>query len=252
MSKITMLTAYDFNTARALEEAKIDYILVGDSLANVFLGYETTQEVSFEEMMICYQAVRRGAPSSNIIADLPYVSVSKSVEEACVDAIKFYKAGANLVKIESAEAKSLELIKMLTSKGYKVMGHLGYTPQSVEKFNGKPSYVRDRELLLEEADKILEAGVNSFVLEMVPDELAKEITEKVSSQGVFTIGIGAGQGTSGQVLVSDDLLGRFNLFKPKFVKHFANQYEDMLRAFSEYKNAVQTLKFPQLLKKEAV
>ncbi len=244
MSKISMLTAYDFNTARALEEAGIDYILVGDSLANVFLGYETTQEVSFEEMMICYKAVRRGATNTKIVVDLPYVSVSKSNQEAYEDALKFYEAGADLVKIENAEAKSLELIKMLTDKGYKVMGHLGYTPQSVEKFNGKPSYVRDRELLLKESSKLAEAGVSSFVLEMVPDEIAEEITQNVSAGNIFTIGIGAGQGTSGQVLVTDDLLGRFNLFKPKFVKRFAHQYEDMVRAFCEYKKEVQDMKFP--------
>lgn len=240
-----MLTAYDFNTARALEEVGIDYILMGDSLANVFLGYKTTQEVSFEEMMMCFKAVRRGAPNTKIVADLPYVSVSKPNEEAYEDALKFFEAGADLVKIENAEAKSLELIKMLTDKGYEVMGHLGYTPQSIEKFNGKPSYVKDRELLLREANEIVEAGVSSFVLEMVPDEIAEEITQEVSTKSVFTIGIGAGQGTSGQVLVSDDLLGRFNLFKPRFVKRFSYQYEDMLRAFSEYKNEVQELKFPE-------
>ena len=250
MSKISVLTAYDFNTARALEEAKIDYILVGDSLANVFLGYKTTQEVSFEEMMICYKAVRRGAPNTKIIADLPYVSVSKSNDEAYKDALKFYEAGANLVKIENAEPKSLELIKRLSSEAYEVMGHLGYTPQSVEKFNGKPSYVRDRELLITESESLIEAGVSSFVLEMVPDEIAKEITVMAEKKNIFTIGIGAGKDTAGQVLVSDDLLGRFNLFKPKFVKRFAHQYDDMLKAFQDYRTEVQEMKFPESLKRD--
>ena len=242
-----MLTAYDFNTARALEEAQIDYILVGDSLANVFLGYKTTQEVSLEEMMICFKAVRRGAPKTKIVADLPYVSVIKPNSEAYKDALAFYEAGANIVKIENAEPKSLELIKMLTDEGYQVMGHIGYTPQSVEKFNGKPSYGKDRELLFSEANKLYEAGVMAMVLEMVPDEIAEELTESLESKSreIFTIGIGAGQGTSGQVLVTDDLLGRFNLFKPRFVKRYAEQYQDMTRAFQDYKSEVQELKFPE-------
>ena len=229
-----MLTAYDFNTARALEEAQIDYILVGDSLANVFLGYSNTQEVSFEEMMICYKAVRRGAPQTKIIADLPYVSVNKTIEEAYKDALAFYDAGADLVKIENAEPKTLELIKMITDKGYQVMGHLGYTPQTISK----PSYIKDRERLLREVEALSQVKVNSVVLEMVPDEIAAELTKILEAQNIFTIGIGAGKATSGQVLVTDDLLGRFTLFKPKFVKRFAHQYEGMLQAFQEYKTEI--------------
>lgn len=229
--KLSMLTAYDFNTARALEEAGIDYILVGDSLANVFLGYETTREVSLDEMLMCTRAVKRGAPNTPIIADLPYVSVMKGVQGAYDDCLKFYEAGVYAVKIENAETESLELISLLVEAKYQVIGHIGYTPQSVEKFTGKSKVVTNADLLLKEAKALEAVRVEGIVLEMVPEEMAKLITESIKP---FTIGIGAGKYTTGQVLVTDDLLGRFNLFKPKFVTRYANQYDDMLRAFREY------------------
>lgn len=236
-----MLTAYDFNTARALEESGLDYILVGDSLANVFLGYKTTQEVSLDEMLMCTRAVKRGAPNTKIIGDLPYVSVSKGVIPAYEDSLKFFEAGIYALKIENAEAESLELISKLVSAGYKVLGHIGYTPQSVEKFSIQNKLITDAELLLSEAKALEDAGVIGLVLEMVPEAIAKLITDSI---GAFTIGIGAGSYTTGQVLVTDDLLGRFNLFKPKFVKRYAHQYEDMLNAFRDYVLEVKSERFP--------
>lgn len=229
--KLSMLTAYDFNTARALEEAGIDYILVGDSLANVFLGYETTREVSLDEMLMCTRAVKRGAPNTPIIADLPYVSVIKGVQGAYEDCLKFYKTGAYAVKIENADSESLELLSLLEQSQYPAIGHIGYTPQSVEKFAGKSKMLTDADLLLKEAKALEAVGVKGIVLEMLPEDIAKLITESIQP---FTIGIGAGKYTTGQVLVTDDLLGRFNLFKPKFVTRYANQYDDMVRAFREY------------------
>jgi 3-methyl-2-oxobutanoate hydroxymethyltransferase len=243
MSKLTMLTAYDFNTARALEESGLDYILVGDSLANVFLGYQTTQEVSLDEMLMCTRAVKRGAPNTKIIGDLPYVSVSKGVTGAYQDSLKFFEAGIYALKIENAEAESLELISKLVNTGYKVLGHIGYTPQSVEKFSIQNKLITDAELLLGEALALERAGVIGLVLEMVPEAIAKLITDSI---GAFTIGIGAGSHTTGQVLVTDDLLGRFNLFKPKFVKRYAHQYEDMLNAFKAYVLEVKSERFPAM------
>ena len=236
-----MLTAYDFNTARALDEAGLDFILVGDSLANVFLGYETTQEVSLEEMLMCTRAVLRGVKKAKVIGDLPYVSVSKGVKAAYDDALKFYEAGVYALKIENAEPESLELITSLVSSGYKVLGHIGYTPQSVDKFKHRSKLVTETELLLAEAQLLEQAGVIGLVLEMVPEMTAKLITESIKP---FTIGIGAGAYTTGQVLVTDDLLGRYNLFKPKFVKRFANQYNDMLEAFKNYVSEVKSSQFP--------
>jgi len=241
MNKLTMLTAYDFNTARALDEAGLDFILVGDSLANVFLGYETTQEVSLEEMLICTKAVLRGVKKAKVIGDLPYVSVSKGVKAAYEDALKFYEAGVYALKIENAEPESLELISALVSSSHKVFGHIGYTPQSVDKFKGRSKLVTDSERLLEEARLLEAAGVIGIVLEMLPEMAAKLITESVKP---FTIGIGAGSHTTGQVLVTDDLLGRYNLFKPKFVKRFAHQYDDMLDAFKKYVKEVKSAEFP--------
>jgi 3-methyl-2-oxobutanoate hydroxymethyltransferase len=241
MSKLTMLTAYDFNTARALEESGLDYILVGDSLANVFLGYKTTQEVSLDEMLMCTRAVKRGALNTKIIGDLPYVSVSKGVNGAYEDSLKFFEAGVYALKIENAEQESLELISKLVNSGYKILGHIGYTPQSVEKFSTQRKLTTDVELLLSEAKTLEENGVIGLVLEMVPEAIAKLITDTIKP---FTIGIGAGSYTTGQVLVTDDLLGRFNLFKPKFVKRYAHQYEDMLNAFKSYVSEVQSTQFP--------
>ncbi|MDA0772164.1 MAG: 3-methyl-2-oxobutanoate hydroxymethyltransferase [Cyanobacteria bacterium] len=237
MSKITMLTAYDFNTARALAEAGIDYILVGDSLAMVGLGYPNTQTVSLGEMLITTRAVRRGAPQAKIITDMPLQAVNKKIIEAMKAAEQIIIAGANIVKIENAEKDTLRLIRKLREERIEVMGHLGYTPQSFDK----PALVKDREKLLEDAHKLEEHGVMAIVLEMVPSEIAAEITQAIK---IPTIGIGAGAGCSGQVLVSDDMLGRYNLMNPKFLRRYSNQYKDMLSSFKKYIEDVKAGDFP--------
>lgn len=237
MSKITILTAYDFNTARALAEANIDYILVGDSLGMVAFGYSKTQKVTLGEMVICTRAVRRGAPETKIITDFPFKAISKNLPDMLKAAQQIIKAGANIVKIENASKESVELIKELRANNIEVMGHIGYTPQSFDK----PTLVKDQEQLLEDAKALETAGVMGMVLEMIPSEIAKLITESVS---VPTIGIGAGVHNSGQVLVSDDMLGRYNLLKPKFLKRYANQYDDMVRAFKEYIQEVKSAAYP--------
>jgi 3-methyl-2-oxobutanoate hydroxymethyltransferase len=240
MAKLTVLTAYDFNTARALAEAGVDYILVGDSLAMVALGYSSTKRVSLGEMLICTRAVRRGAPEAKIIADMPLRALSKSITDAVDAAHKIIKAGANIVKIENAEKETLKLIEKLREEQIEVMGHIGYTPQSFDK----PILVRDRDQLIADAVRLVEHGVMGIVLEMVPSAIAKEVTELLLEKNIPTIGIGAGAATTGQVLVSDDMLGRYDLINPKFLRRYSNQYTDMVRSFKEYISDVQSGSFP--------
>lgn len=236
MTKITMLTAYDFNTARALVEAGIDYILVGDSYAMVGLGYPDTKRISLGEILIAIRAVRRGGAEAKIIGDMPLQAVRK-ISDAIKAAKQIIQAGANIVKIENAEKDTLRLIRKLREQNIEVMGHLGYTPQSFER----PTIIREKEKLLADALKLEELGVMGIVLEMIPSDIAKEITETLS---IPTIGIGAGVHTSGQVLVSDDMLGRFDLINPKFLRRYANQYQEMVSAFKNYINDVKTEQFP--------
>jgi len=237
MQKITVITAYDFNTARALAEAGVDYILVGDSLAMVAFGYPDTKRVSLGEMLICTRAVHRGAPETPIITDMPLQAVSKSINDSIKSAEQIIKAGANFVKIENAEKQTLKLIKKLVEKKIPVMGHIGYTPQSFEK----PTLVKDQEKLLEDALALESVGASGIFLEMIPSEIARLITDKLK---IPTIGIGAGSGTSGQVLVGDDLLGRYNLINPKFLRRYANQYSESVSAFENFIKDVRSGDFP--------
>ena len=238
--KLSVLTAYDFNTAKALEEAGIDVILVGDSLAMVALGHPDTTKVTRDEMLTFTRAVKRGAPKTSIIADIPFETISKSVEEIIEDSKMFIEAGAEFVKIEGAEKKELEVFKKLKELGIKTVGHIGFTPQTFEKFtNGR--LVKDEEKLFKEAKLLEAAGVSLLILEMVQESIAKKLTESIS---VPTIGIGAGKDCAGQVLVTDDLLGRYSVFLPSFVKRYSEQYEDMLRSFKDYISEVRESKFP--------
>jgi 3-methyl-2-oxobutanoate hydroxymethyltransferase len=237
LNKITVLTAYDFNTARALAEAGIDYILVGDSLAMVAFGYPDTKKINLGLMLACTRAVHRGAPNTKIITDLPLSEVTKPKDDVLKAAQQAIKAGANIVKIEGATKETLEQIKLLRENNIEVMGHIGYTPQSFDK----PTVVREEEKLISEAKTLEEYGAMGIVLEMIPSEISKKITEAIK---IPTIGIGAGADCSGQVLVSDDMLGRYNLINPKFLKRYANQYEDSVRAFKEYIEDVRLGTFP--------
>lgn len=234
---ITVLTAYDFNTARALEEAGIDYILVGDSLAMVAHGHKNTKSISLGQMLASTRAVKKGAANTKIIADIPLSIVKKNKEQVLDAAKKLIQAGADIVKIENAEKQTIEQIKLLIENNIAVMGHIGYTPQSLDK----PIIVKDREALIAAAHKLNEVGVMALVLEMIPAEIAKEITEALK---IPTIGIGAGVDCAGQVLVSDDMLGRYNLFEPKFLKRYANQYQESVTAFKAYIEDVKNKKFP--------
>src|SRR5574342_2917 len=239
-----MLTAYDYPTALAMDKAGVDSILVGDSLAMVVLGYENTLPVTMEEMLHHARAVARGAKTSLLIGDMPFMSYQVSVEEATRNAGRFLQQGGmDAVKLEGGRER-VETIRSITSAGIPVMGHLGLTPQSVNQLGGfraqgKTTSAAKR--LYEDALILEEAGCFSIVLESVPARLAELISRKIS---IPTIGIGAGAGCDGQVLVTHDLLGLFDRFTPKFVKKYANLHAEMTKAFAQYKAEVESRTFP--------
>jgi 3-methyl-2-oxobutanoate hydroxymethyltransferase len=241
---ITMLTAYDYPTALAMDQAGIDSILVGDSLAMVVLGYENTLPVTMEEMLHHCRAVSRGAKTALLVGDMPFMSYQVSVEEATRNAGRFLQQGnMDAVKLEGGRERA-EAVRSITGAGIPVMGHLGLTPQSVHQLGGfraqgKTAIAAKR--LLEDALILEEAGCFSIVLESVPARLAELISKKIS---IPTIGIGAGAGCDGQVLVTHDLLGLFDRFTPKFVKKYANFHLEMQRAFADYIEDVETKRFP--------
>jgi 3-methyl-2-oxobutanoate hydroxymethyltransferase len=241
---ITMLTAYDYPTALAMDKAGVDAILVGDSLAMVVLGYENTLPVTMEEMLHHSRAVARGAKSALLIGDMPFMSYQVSVEEATRNAGRFLQQGGmDAVKLEGGRERA-EAVRLITSAGIPVMGHIGLTPQSVNQLGGfraqgKTALAARR--LVEDALILEEAGAFSLVLESVPARLAELISKKIS---IPTIGIGAGVGCDGQVLVTHDLLGLFDRFTPKFVKKYANFHGEMQRAFTDYIEDVETKRFP--------
>jgi 3-methyl-2-oxobutanoate hydroxymethyltransferase len=241
---ISMLTAYDYPTALAMDQAGVDAILVGDSLAMVVLGYETTLPVTMEEMLHHARAVARGAKSALLIGDLPFMSYQVSVEEATRNAGRFLQQGGmDAVKLEGGRERA-DAVRSITSAGIPVMGHLGLTPQSVNQLGGfraqgKTALAAKR--LVEDALILEEAGAFSLVLESVPARLADLISKKIS---IPTIGIGAGAGCDGQVLVTHDLLGLFDRFTPKFVKKYADFHREMQRAFTDYIEDVETKRFP--------
>ena len=241
---ISMLTAYDYPTALAEDEAGIDSILVGDSLGMVVLGYQNTLPVTMEDMLHHSRAVARGAKYALLIGDMPFMSYQVSAEEAVRNAGRFLQEGGmEAVKLEGGRER-LEAVHAIVNSGIPVMGHLGLTPQSVNQLGGfrpqgKTASAAQR--LLEDALLLEEAGCFSLVLESVPSRLAALISKKLS---IPTIGIGAGLGCDGQVLVTHDMLGLFERFTPKFVKKYANLHTDMQRAFTEYIADVQSRSFP--------
>ncbi len=243
---ITMLTAYDYPTALAEDQAGIDSILVGDSLGMVVLGYQTTLPVTMDDMLHHSKAVARGAKSALLIGDMPFMSYQVSTEEAVRNAGRFLQeAGMDAVKLEGGRER-VDAIRAIVSAGIPVMGHLGLTPQSINQLGGfrtqgKTATAAKR--LIEDALLLEEAGCFSIVLESVPARLAQLISKKLS---IPTIGIGAGVGCDGQVLVTHDLLGLFDRFTPKFVKKYADFHAEMQRAFGEYISDVQNRSFPAL------
>jgi 3-methyl-2-oxobutanoate hydroxymethyltransferase len=240
--RFIMLTAYDFPTARILDHAGVPVILVGDSLANNILGYETTLPVTMDEMLHHTRAVARGARNALIVGDMPFLSYQTSVEEGIRNAGRFLKeGGAHAVKVEGPK---LELAAALVDMGIPVMGHLGLTPQSVHAMGGYRVQGRteeDARRLLDDAQAMDKSGIFSLVLEGVPAALASHIT---SSVAVPTIGIGAGPACDGQVLVLTDLLGMGTGSYPKFVKPYADLNAEITRAVSAFRDEVERGVFP--------
>lgn len=241
--RLTVLTAYDASMARLLESLGIDIILVGDSLGNVLLGYESTVPVTMEEMLHHAKAVRRGT-SAFVVGDMPFLSYQISVEDAVRNAGRFFKeAGCDAVKIEGGK-EVCEAVRAIVGAGMAVMGHIGLTPQTAANLGGYRVQGRDaasaRKMLMD-AKALEDAGAFAVVLECIPDQLAKLITERVS---IPTIGIGAGVHCDGQVLVTHDLVGIFEKFVPSFVKRYATLAPQIRDAIAAYRDEVRAGTYP--------
>ncbi|MDD6215667.1 MAG: 3-methyl-2-oxobutanoate hydroxymethyltransferase [Roseburia sp.] len=242
--KITMLTCYDYSTAKLIDEAGINTILIGDSLGMVVLGYEDTLSVTVEDMIHHSAAVARGAKNALIVCDMPFMSYQVSVEDAVRNAGRLMKEGrANMVKLEGG-ASVCPQIEAIVKASIPVCAHIGLTPQSVNAFGGFKVQGKSEEAarqLLEDAKKVEAAGASLLVMECVPAKLAELITKELH---IPTIGIGAGAGCDGQVLVYQDMLGMFSDFTPKFVKKFAETGNVMKQAFETYAKEVKEGTFP--------
>lgn len=243
-TRLSMLTAYDYSTAKLVDAAGINSILVGDSLGNTILGYEDTLSVTMEDMIHHTAAVARGAKNALVIGDMPFMSYQASVYDAVVNAGRMMKEGrANAVKLEGG-ASVCEQIKAIVGASIPVCAHIGLTPQSINAFGGfkvQGKGEKQAQQLLDDARRVQEAGAFAVVLEGIPALLAQKITDTLD---IPTIGIGAGAGCDGQVLVYQDMLGMFTDFKPKFVKHFANVGEIMTEAFKTFDQEVKEGVFP--------
>jgi 3-methyl-2-oxobutanoate hydroxymethyltransferase len=241
---ITMLTAYDYPTALAEDQAGIDAILVGDSLAMVVLGYQNTLPVTMDEMLHHCRAVSRGSKYALLIGDMPFMSYQVSTEEAVRNAGRFLQEGGmEAVKLEGGRER-LDAVRAITGAGIPVMGHLGLTPQSVNMLGGFRPQGRTAESarrLYEDALLLEQAGCFSLVLESVPARLGQFVSSKLT---IPTIGIGAGIGCDGQVLVTHDLLGLFDRFTPRFVKKYADFHGEMQRAFKAFIDDIHAQAFP--------
>ncbi len=242
--KITMLTAYDYSTAKLMDASGINGILVGDSLGMTMLGYEDTLSVTMEDMIHHTAAVARGAKNALVVGDMPFMSYQTSVYDAVKNAGRLMKEGrCQAVKLEGG-ASVCQQIEAITKASIPVMAHIGLTPQSVNAFGGFKVQGKDAEnaqRILEEAKEVAQAGAFAVVLECVPAKLASLITKTIS---IPTIGIGAGADCDGQILVYQDMLGMFSDFKPKFVKHFANVGEVMKNGFKAYIDETKSGTYP--------
>ena len=242
--RIGMLTAYDYPSAKIVDSAGADIILVGDSLGMVVLGYPDTLSVTMDDMIHHTRAVARGVAHALIVGDMPYMSYHVSIEESVRNAGQFIRAGAQAVKIEGGKAQRIKTVEAILDAEIPVMGHVGLTPQSVNvvggfKLQGKNA--DDARRLMDEAIALDQAGCFSIVLECVPSELAALITERVSAP---TIGIGAGPACDGQVLVFHDLLGLYDALAPKFVRKYADTGKEMRAAVEHYLQGVRSGRFP--------
>ncbi len=242
--KIVALTAYDYLFARIVDNAGVDFILVGDSVGTTYQGLSSTIPVKMEEMLYHTRIVKRGVSRALVVGDMPFMSYQASMDDAIFNAGLFLKEGAGAVKLEGGVAVSLIVEKMVLS-GIPVMGHIGLTPQSVNLFGGYKIQGRNEssvKRIINDAKALVEAGVFSIVLEGMPEEVAREITETIS---VPTIGIGAGGYCDGQILVITDLLGLDPTFTPKFVKKYKDLYAEVKEVVTEYISDVTSGNFPE-------
>ena len=241
---ISMITCYDSWSAAIIEESNMDCILVGDSLAMTMHGHDSTIPAETDLMALHTAAVRRGAPTSYIISDMPFLSFRKGLLVAMETVEKLMRAGANAVKLEGVDGHK-EIISYIVESGVPVMGHIGLTPQSVNQLGGYKVQGRTDEKakqLIEDAGALEEAGCFAIVLECVPASIGKIISEKLT---IPTIGIGAGNDCDGQVLVLQDMLGLNNKFRPKFVRTFMDGFETIKNALNEYDSVVKERSFPE-------
>jgi len=242
--KFSVLTAYDCYTAKYIDEAGVDVVLIGDSLAMVALGYENTNSVGIEEMGIFTKAVSKGVVHAFVVTDMPFLSYHTSIEDAVKNCGQMIKFGANGVKIEGGSDYIISVIERLTSVGIPVMGHLGFTPQFLNQLGGYKVQGKTQEAaeeILNQAKKLEKVGVFSIVLEMVPESSAKYITENLT---VPTISCGAGRYCDAQVLVSDDVFGKYPEFKPKFARKYGDMGKLIFECAKKYNDDVKSGKFP--------
>ena len=242
--KFSVLTAYDCYTAKYLDKAGIDIVLVGDSLAMVALGYKNTNSITADEMRIFTSAVARGVENAMVVTDMPFMSYHTSIEDAVKNCGMMISSGANAVKIEGATDYIMSVIERLVQVGIPVMGHIGFTPQFLNSIGGYKIQGKTQEaaeLLLSQAKKLEKAGVFSIVLEMVTEECGKYISENIT---VPTISCGAGRFCDAQVLVSDDVFGKYPEFKPKFARKYGDMAELIIQCAKQFNDDVKTGKFP--------
>jgi 3-methyl-2-oxobutanoate hydroxymethyltransferase len=243
-TKISALTAYDFLTGLLLDQAGIDIVLVGDSCAMVFQGQENTLPYTMKEALYHSQVVRKGVSSALLVSDMPFLSYQSSAEKAVINAGHFFKkAQVDAVKLEGGRSLQTR-VRRIVQAGMPVMGHLGLTPQSIKTFGGyglRAKTEQEAELLIEDALYLQDAGIFSLVLEKIPAGLAKQVTDKLD---IPTIGIGAGPHCDGQILVTQDMLGLFPNFQPKFVRQYTDLANQMTIAFQKYIHDVKNSEFP--------
>jgi len=242
--KITVLTAYDYSTAKYIDKAGVDMILVGDSLAQVALGYENTTDIGMDEMLVFTRAVSRAVENAMLVADMPFMSFQLDKAQTMKNACEFIKAGANAVKMEGSSDFVIECIKHLTQNGIPVMGHLGFTPMSINSLGGHKIQGKsaDRTIdILKDALRLQSAGCFAIVLEMMPLQSSQFISQRLR---IPTIGIGAGRFCDGQVLVSDDLFGKYDRFKPKFARQYSSLKDIIFNVAKAYCQDVEEGVFP--------
>ena len=242
--KISMLTAYDYTMAKIIDEAGIEIILVGDSASNVMAGFDTTVPITLEHMIYHTSCVVRGVKRALVVADMPFMSYQVGPKEALINAGRLMKeADAHSIKMEGGQAIA-ETVKRIVDAGIPVMGHLGLTPQSIYKFGTykvRATDAKEADDLMRDAKLLEEAGCFGIVLEKIPAQLAEQVTQEIS---VPTIGIGAGGGCDGQVLVIHDMLGLNNEFKPRFLRRYADLHSVMTDAVKNYIDDVKSKDFP--------